>query len=118
MPIRARGRPAEHGHPGAGRAIDHHLSNGGFATHNFVDVSGGQTQREILSGLFLDNGLPIDAATAQAPPYAGVLTDTGQFRLNSTTKKTFRIASELLERGAHPAQAGYEICWRARATES
>lgn len=88
-------------------AIDHHLSNGGFATHNFVDVSSAATC-EILSGLFLDNALPIDAATAQAL-YAGVLTDTGQFRFNSTTKKTFRLASELLERGAHPAQAGYEI---------
>src|SRR5574344_3130760 len=92
-------------HPVA--CVDHHLSNVGFTPHNFVDATSAATC-EILSGLFLDNGIPIDAHTAQAL-YAGVLTDTGQFRFNSTTRKTFRLAAELLERGAHPAQVGYEI---------
>jgi bifunctional oligoribonuclease and PAP phosphatase NrnA len=88
-------------------AIDHHLSNGGFARCNFIDPTASATA-EILAGLLLDNGLPVDAATAEAL-YAGVLTDTGQFRFASTSVRTFRLAAELRARGADPARAGYEL---------
>lgn len=88
-------------------AIDHHLSNVGFAEHNFIDATSAATC-ELLAGFLLDNEWPIDAPTAQAL-YAGILTDTGQFRFNSTSKKTFHLASELLARGACPAEVGYEI---------
>jgi len=88
-------------------AIDHHLSNGGFARHNFIDPASAATA-EILAGLLLDNGLPVDAPTAEAL-YVGVLTDTGQFRFPSTSVRTFRLAAELLARGADPARAGYEL---------
>ncbi len=94
-------------------AIDHHLSNAGFARFSFVDPASAATA-EILGGMFLDNGLPVDAATAEAL-YAGVLTDTGQFRFPSTTVRTFRLAAELLARGADPARAGYELYERETA---
>lgn len=87
--------------------IDHHLSNGGFAASNFIDPGSAATA-EILAGMMLDNGLPVDAVTAQAL-YTGILTDTGQFRFNSTSRRTFLLAAELLTRGANPAQAGYEL---------
>ncbi len=87
--------------------IDHHLSSAGFAEHNFVDPTSAATA-EILAGLLLDNGLPIDAPTAQGL-YAGILTDTGQFRFNSTSRRSFLLAAELLARGANPAKAGYEL---------
>jgi len=87
--------------------IDHHLSGGGFGRHSFVDPASAATA-EILAGLFLDHGLPIDAATAQGL-YVGILTDTGQFRFNSTSRRCFRLAAELLARGANPAEAGYEL---------
>jgi phosphoesterase RecJ-like protein len=101
------GSPMKARFPAPAGAIDHHLSNGGFATHNFIDPTSSATA-EILAGLLLDNGLPVDAVTAQAL-YTGILTDTGQFRFNSTSRRTFLLAAELLTRGANPAQAGYEL---------
>lgn len=94
-------------------AIDHHLSNVGFAAHNFIDTSSAATC-EILAGLFLDNGLPIDAPAAQAL-YTGILTDTGQFRFSSTSKRTFLLAAELMDRGAQPTEAGFELYERESA---
>lgn len=88
-------------------AIDHHLSNEGFARENFIDTKASATC-ELLAGMFLDIGLPIDQVAAVAL-YAGILTDTGQFRFNSTTRITFGIASELLDRGVVPADVAYHI---------
>ena len=93
--------------PNPAGAIDHHLSNGGFAAVNIVD-SGSAAACEMLAGLFIDAGLPIDSATATAL-FAGILTDTGQFRYNSTSQRSFDLAGELVARGASPAEAGYEL---------
>jgi bifunctional oligoribonuclease and PAP phosphatase NrnA len=87
--------------------IDHHVSNLGFAEHNFIDVGSAATA-EILAGLFLDHHLKIDAQAAQSL-YAGICTDTGQFRFNSTSRRTFHIVSELMARGAEPAKAAAEL---------
>lgn len=87
--------------------FDHHVSNPGFARHNFVDA-GSAAACEILAGLFVDLHLTIDAVTAQAL-YTGILTDTGQFRFNATSRRTFLLAAELMARGAKPAVAGYEL---------
>ncbi len=87
--------------------IDHHLSNVGFATMNLVDSASAATC-EILAGMFFDNHLVVDAQSAQAL-YAGILTDTGQFRFNSTSRRCFVLAGELVARGANPAEAGYEL---------
>ena len=94
-------------------SIDHHISNAGFAAQNFVDVGAAATC-EILAGVFLDNRLPIDAVTAQAL-FVGIMTDTGQFRFNSTTRRTFMLAAELVTLGARPADAGGEIYERESA---
>ncbi len=88
-------------------SIDHHLSNGGFAEENFVDPASAATC-EILAGLFLDCGIEIDLGCAVAL-YTGILTDTGQFRFNSTTRLTFELASELLSRGVVPADVAYHV---------
>jgi phosphoesterase RecJ-like protein len=88
-------------------SVDHHLSNGGFAAVNIVD-SDSAAACEILAGLFLDAGVPVDAATATAL-FAGILTDTGQFRYNSTSQRSFDLAGELVARGASPSEAGYEL---------
>lgn len=94
-------------YPAPAAVIDHHLSNAGFATANLVDSASAATC-EILAGVFFDNELPVDAQTAQAL-YTGILTDTGQFRFNSTSRRCFVLAGELVARGAHPAEAGYEL---------
>ena len=87
--------------------FDHHLSNHGFGRHNFVDTASAATA-EVLTGLFLDAGLPIDKTTAQAL-YTGIMTDTGQFRFASTSVRVFQLAAELVARGAEPALAGQEL---------
>ena len=87
--------------------IDHHLSNLGYAAVNLVDSASAATC-EILAGLILDAGLPVDARMAQAL-YTGILTDTGQFRFNSTSRRSFLLAGELVVRGAVPAEAGFEL---------
>jgi phosphoesterase RecJ-like protein len=87
--------------------VDHHLSNNAYAQHNFIDA-GAAAAAEILAGIFLDNQLPIDAPTAKAL-FAGIMTDTGQFRFNSTTHRTFLITAQLVVLGASPAEAGGEI---------
>lgn len=94
-------------------SIDHHLSNGGFARHNFIDTASAATC-EILAGLIFDNDLSVDSVAAQAL-YTGIVTDTGQFRFNSTTRRTFLLAAELMARGADPVVAGYELYERETA---
>ncbi len=87
--------------------IDHHLSNVGYAEFNLVDSASAATC-EILAGILFDHGLPVDASAAQGL-YTGILTDTGQFRFTSTTRRTFLLAAELMARGAHPTEAGFEL---------
>lgn len=87
--------------------IDHHISNPNYAGTNFIDVTSAATG-EILAGLFLDAGLPIDPLTAQAL-YIGIATDTGQFRFSSTTPRVFEIAQKLIACGANPAAAALEL---------
>lgn len=87
--------------------FDHHISNTGFAEHDFLDTESSATA-EILTGIFLDSEMPVDAQTAQGL-YTGILTDTGQFQFPSTTHRTFVLAAELLDRGANPSEAGFEL---------
>lgn len=87
--------------------IDHHVSNIGYAEFNLVD-SGSSATCEILAGMFFDNGLVVDTQAAQGL-YTGILTDTGQFRFASTSRRTFLLAAELMARGAKPTEAGFEL---------
>jgi phosphoesterase RecJ-like protein len=87
--------------------IDHHISNTSYAEHNIIDGHASATG-ELLGGILLDNGLPMDAVCAQAL-YVGIATDTGQFRFSSTTRDTFEICCHLMERGADPAGAAMDL---------
>lgn len=93
--------------PAPAAVIDHHLSNVGFGATNLVDSASAATC-EILAGVFFDNDCVVDAQTAQAL-YAGILTDTGQFRFNATSRRCFVLAGELVARGAQPAEAGFQL---------
>lgn len=87
--------------------VDHHLSNVGYGQINLVDSASAATC-EILAGVFFDNDLAVDAQSAQAL-YTGILTDTGQFRFHSTSRRCFLLAGELVARGANPTEAGFEL---------
>jgi phosphoesterase RecJ-like protein len=96
-------------------AIDHHLSNCGYAAFNLVEPTSAATC-EMLAGMFLDLGLTIDAPTAQAL-FTGIMTDTGQFRFASASARCFRLAGELVARGAQPADAGFQLYERESAAK-
>lgn len=87
--------------------VDHHISNGLYGRHNFVDGTSAAAG-ELLAGIFVDNDYPMDAITAQAL-YIGIATDTGQFRFGATTKRTFDLCRVLMDHGADPAAAALEL---------
>lgn len=82
--------------------IDHHVSNEGFADHDFILADAAATS-EIIAGFAFDLGLEIDPITAQAL-YTGIVTDTGQFSYTNTSPRAFRLAEALCEKGANPSQ--------------
>ncbi|HEY5550635.1 MAG TPA: bifunctional oligoribonuclease/PAP phosphatase NrnA [Opitutaceae bacterium] len=93
--------------PKPAASIDHHLSNNHGAVENLVDAAAAATA-EMLAGMALDLGLELDTVAAKAL-YAGILTDTGQFRFGSTSRRVFQIVARLLDMGADPSEAGGEI---------
>ena len=93
--------------PNASGNIDHHVSNTDYARSNLIDSHSSATG-EILAGLFLDAGLPIDPLSAQGL-YVGIATDTGQFYYGSTTRRVFELSARLLELGASPVAATNEL---------
>lgn len=87
--------------------IDHHISNTAYAQHNLIDPDSAATG-EMLTGLLLDNQLPIDPVSAQAL-YTAIVTDTGMFRYPSTSPRVFSLCAELLRLGASPATTSGQL---------
>ncbi|MGB9637363.1 MAG: DHH family phosphoesterase [Microgenomates group bacterium] len=77
--------------------IDHHASNTRFGDINLV-VSAASTT-EVLYQLFKIWRIKIDRQLAKLLFY-GLIADSGCFQYFSTTKDTFRIGLDLLEKGA------------------
>jgi len=82
--------------------IDHHITNNGYSTENFIDSKSAATC-EILAGMIFDCNMPIDITMADAL-YVGIITDTGMFRFPSTSNRVFKIASRLLDIGVEPGR--------------
>lgn len=86
--------------------IDHHASNTMFGHLNYVREGASSTSELIFELLtYLEDAEQRrDIITAQAAAclLSGIIGDTGSFRYPSTTAQTFRIAAELVERGARP----------------
>lgn len=74
--------------------IDHHISNPMDADINIVIPEAAATA-EIMYDLMKDWNIACDNPIAAAI-YTGILTDTGGFLFQNTTKKTHEIAAELL----------------------
>jgi phosphoesterase RecJ-like protein len=86
--------------------IDHHASNTMFGHLNYV-VEGASSTSELIFELltaFEGEDIRTDLITAQSASclLSGIIGDTGSFRYPSTTARTFRVAAELVERGARP----------------
>jgi phosphoesterase RecJ-like protein len=87
--------------------IDHHISNPGDAAFNWIDAESPATGA-ILAEIFFAAGYPVDAITANAL-YAGIATDTGQFRFPNTRGEVFELVARLCEAGAEPARVAAAI---------
>ncbi len=80
--------------------IDHHKTNPGYGNINLIEPDAAAVGC-IIYDILKTNKLPITKKTAEYL-YLSILTDTGSFRYSSTTSKTFKVASELLEKGVEP----------------
>lgn len=76
--------------------IDHHKTNRGFAKTNYIK-GGFSSAAEVLYDLFKALDVEITSEMAQGL-YCGILTDTGCFKYESTTPKTFRAAAALAKK--------------------
>ena len=77
--------------------IDHHKTNKGFAKLNFIK-GGYSSTGEVLFDLFNEANIEITKDMADCL-YVAILTDTGCFRYETVTNKTFIAASKLFEKG-------------------
>lgn len=77
--------------------IDHHIY-----CETFTDVEVVESSFESCCGLVtafaVESKLKINATAGEAL-YTGMLTDSGRFRYDSTSSRTFRMASELIDTG-------------------
>lgn len=74
--------------------IDHHITNSLFGNLNYIDAKASSTG-EVIFELIKELGAEIDKSIAGAL-YVSIISDTGMFRYNNTTQRTFKIAGELL----------------------
>ena len=88
--------------------IDHHKTNSGFAKVNYIK-GGISSTAEVLFDFFkkLNYTPSIECAIGL---YAGILTDTGCFKYESTTDKTFEIASKLAKTGVNTSEIA-DLCY-------
>ncbi len=87
--------------------IDHHLSDGAWGDIVAIDPTAGATT-ELVYELLSSLGWPINKDVATAL-YTGLVTDTGRFQYSSTSPRTHRIASDLLERGVETDVVGQKL---------
>lgn len=75
--------------------IDHHISRSDFGDLNYVDTSF-ESCAGLIAYIAIQLGLRINQNAAKAL-FTGIVTDSGRFRYDSTTARTFDIVSKLLE---------------------
>lgn len=87
--------------------IDHHKSNTKYGTINLVDYNF-TSVCELLYIIFKDWEVEIDKQIATSL-MAGIIGDTGAFRYPESTARTFKIAAELIDKGADKDKLIFEI---------
>ena len=77
--------------------LDHHIFCENIAEHEVVDTSF-ESCCGLVTQFAVDCGLQINKLAAKSL-YTGMVTDSGRFRYDGTTARTFRLASVLMEKG-------------------
>jgi phosphoesterase RecJ-like protein len=92
---------------GARLNLDHHEDNPLYAEFNLVNPSAAASA-EIVADLYADLGVPIDTEAAEAL-YAGIRTDTGEFRFRNISPRAHEMVADLLRAGVVPAEVHERI---------
>ena len=95
-------------------SVDHHISNEVFGDINWVDPSA-SSAGEMVYRLFREMDIPLTREIALCL-YIAILTDTGSFNYDNTSRLTHEIAGELLGYGLDPAVVS-ESVYERRTTE-
>ena len=82
--------------------IDHHITNNNYAQFNLV-CADASSAGEVLFDFFEKMGIEITPEIANAL-YVSILTDTGCFKYESVSPKTFEIAGKLLAMGVNTSE--------------
>jgi bifunctional oligoribonuclease and PAP phosphatase NrnA len=82
--------------------IDHHRGTLPYGNLNWVDDTAAAVA-EMVYELIKQLGAKVTPEIA-TNIYVGILTDTGSFQFSNTRAKTFAIAHDLVQAGAHPAE--------------
>ena len=94
--------------------IDHHITNTGYADLNYIEPEASSTG-EVLHCMMKNLGWKISENTA-INLYTAILTDTGAFRFNNTTKRAMESVAELIGIGVKPAEI-YKYCYESNTKE-
>jgi phosphoesterase RecJ-like protein len=89
--------------------VDHHQMPEDFADYVFWNEKAAATCQliyELVEKLGLLKYVNLDVATCL---YVGILTDTGSFKFESTTKEIHRIAGELISKGVNSNQVNRKL---------
>lgn len=95
--------------------IDHHVSNTLYGDLNWIDPQAASTT-EMLFRLAELAGATITSEMAEAL-LIGLTTDTGSFRFQNAGAPQYRVAAELIERGASPERVAL-IAFGCQTSES
>lgn len=87
--------------------IDHHATNPGTGTHNWVDAGYAATA-QMIAGLCEPLRAQLDQATATLL-YAGLVGDTGWFRFSNTSAAVLQMAATLLKYGVDIESLGRHL---------
>jgi bifunctional oligoribonuclease and PAP phosphatase NrnA len=92
---------------GARLNLDHHEDNPLYGEFNLVNPRAAASA-ELVAELYAELGVPIDKEAAEAI-YAGIRTDTGEFRFRNISPEAHELVAELLRVGVVPAEVHNRI---------
>ena len=92
---------------GARLNLDHHEDNPLYAEFNLVNPRAAASA-EIVADLYAELEVPLDKAAAEAL-YAGIRTDTGDFRFRNISPRAHELIADLLRAGVVPAEVHERI---------
>ena len=92
---------------GARLNLDHHEDNPFYGEYNLVNPKAAASA-EIVADLYAELGVPMDKEAAEAI-YAGIRTDTGDFRFRNISPRAHELVADLLRSGVVPAEVHERI---------